>query len=67
MKHIKIFETFVNEKVSNSDILDLVDNIQNVIQKVKAENNSRGTKLFTVAGPLIKELHLLTESKNSEK
>lgn len=62
MKHIKLYESFVNERVSNSDILDLVDDIQALIQKIKAENSSKGSKLFTAAGPLIKELHSLTES-----
>lgn len=62
MKHIKLYESFVNERVSNSDILDLVDDIHDLIQKIKAENSSKGSKLFTAAGPLIKELHTLTES-----
>ena len=62
MKPIKLFEAFINENVSNSEILDLVDNIQAVIQKIKAENKSKGSKLFTIAGPLVKELHSLMES-----
>jgi hypothetical protein len=67
MKKVRLFETYLNEKISNSDILDLVDHIQSLIQKIKAENSSRGAKLFTVAGPLVKELHSLTESKIDEK
>jgi hypothetical protein len=62
MKPIKLFEQFLNENVSNSEILDLVDSIQAVIQKIKAENKSKGSKLFTIAGPLVKELHSLMES-----
>jgi uncharacterized protein (DUF1501 family) len=67
MKNLKPFETFVNEAVSNSEILDLVDNIQALIKKVKTENGSRGAKLFTAAGPLIKELHSLTESLHEDE
>ena len=66
MKKVKLFETFMNEKVSNDEILNLVDDIQSLIQKIKAENSSRGAKLFTAAGPLIKELHSLTESVTEE-
>jgi hypothetical protein len=75
MKPIKLFEEFILEKayksategkidenVSNSEILDLVDNIQALIQKIKAGNKSKGSKLFTIAGPLVKELHSLMES-----
>ena len=62
MKYVKLFEKFLNENVSNSEILDLVDNIQALIQKIKAGNKSKGSKLFTIAGPLVKELHSLMES-----
>jgi hypothetical protein len=55
----------IDENVSNSEILDLVDNIQALIQKIKAENKSKGSKLFTIAGPLVKELHSLMESVES--
>ena len=56
------------ENVSNSEILDLVDIIQALIKKIKTENKFKGSKLFTIAGPFIKELHSLTESiKNKQK
>jgi hypothetical protein len=57
MEHVKLYENFLNEKVSNTEILDLVENIQALITKLQAEDSKRGEKLFTIAGPLVKELH----------
>jgi len=62
MKKIKLFEQFFNESISNSDILDMVDMIHNLINNIKSKDSKRGAKLFTLAGPFIKELHTLLES-----
>jgi hypothetical protein len=65
MKHLKMYENFLNEKVSNDEILDMVDSIHALINKIKAEDSARGAKLFTAASPLVKELHTLVESSQS--
>ena len=56
----------VNEsKVSNSDILDVIDSIQGLIKNIKNDNSKKSSKLFSMAGPLVKELHKLVESVNT--
>lgn len=63
MEHVKLYEEF-QEKATNAEILNLVDEIHTLIKKIKAEDSTRGAKLFTAAGPLIKELHTLVESES---
>ena len=58
-----VSESAVTEaKVENSEILDVIDSIQNLIKNIKTDSSKKGTKLFTVASPLVKELHKLVES-----
>jgi len=51
-------------KVSNSEILDVIDSIQGLIKNLKGDNSKKSPKLFSIAGPLIRELHKLVESNN---
>ena len=66
MKYIKVIEAFeqlvTETKVENSEILDVIDSIQNLIKNIKTDSSKKGTKLFTAASPLVKELHKLVES-----
>jgi hypothetical protein len=53
----------VNEsKVTNSEILDVIDSIQGLIKNIKGDDSKESSKLFSTSGPLIKELHKLVES-----
>jgi hypothetical protein len=69
---MKQFKEFLNESqdVSNSEILDVIDALQNLIKKIKS--SKKGSKMFTLAGPIVKELHslmneeLTNESKKSD-
>lgn len=52
----------VNEGSSNTEILDLVDQIQKVIKDLKADktkSKSDVDKLYTLSSPLINQLHKL--------
>jgi len=63
---MKPLKESVNEsKVSNSDILDVIDSIQGLIKNIKNDNSKKSSKLFSMAGPLVKELHKLVESVNT--
>ena len=57
----------VNEgNVKNSEILDVIDSIQNLIKNLKNDSSKKSPKLFTAASPLVKELHKLLESVTEE-
>ncbi len=45
------------QKVTNKEILDLVDNIQSMILKLKNQDKTKASKLFTLSTPFIKELY----------
>jgi len=65
MKYIKVIESFqpiTEGKVENSEILDVIDSIQNLIKNLKNDSSKKSPKLFTAASPLVKELHKLVES-----
>jgi Ni,Fe-hydrogenase III large subunit len=75
MNHITNYTSFVNEtfskpnsdvineaEVSNSEILDVIDSIQNLIKNIKKDSSKKSPKLFTAASPLVKELLKLVES-----
>jgi hypothetical protein len=65
MKHTHTFESFdtgLNEGSSNTEILDLVDQIQKVIKELKADktrSKSDVDKLYTLSSPFINQLHKL--------
>lgn len=67
MRKIKLFEEFVDESVSNKDILDLIDEIHTIIKDLKSDK-SKDSKLtgtlFNDAKSLINKLHSLVESLN---
>lgn len=51
---------FTNEGKHNSEVLELVDSIHSVINKIKTDSSipkEKRDKLFTLAGPLVKALH----------
>lgn len=57
-----IDESFLNESSSNTEILDLVDQIQKVIKELKADTSrskSDVDKLYTLSSPFINQLHKL--------
>tara|TARA_R110000782_G_scaffold75710_1_gene151066 strand:+ start:930 stop:1352 length:423 start_codon:yes stop_codon:yes gene_type:complete len=55
-------ESVVNEaEVSNTEILDVIDSIQGLINDLKKDKTKDAKKLFTVAGPLVKELSKLVQ------
>ena len=60
----------VNEANMNSEILDVVEDLQTLIKKLKKDSNYKKRpeveKLFTYAGPIVKELHKLVEGKLTE-
>ena len=68
--------TFTNEgKVyyeanMNSEILDVVEDLQTLIKKLKRDSDYKERpeveKLFSYAGPIVKELHKLVEGKVNE-
>jgi len=65
VKYIKVIESFqhvTEAKVENSEILDVIDSIQNLIKNLKNDSSKKSPKLFTAASPLVKELHKLVES-----
>tara|TARA_R110000868_G_scaffold103107_7_gene284000 strand:+ start:636 stop:1748 length:1113 start_codon:yes stop_codon:yes gene_type:complete len=63
IKKYSIFNESVNEgSVKNSEILDVIDSIQNLIKNLKNDSSKKSPKLFTAASPLVKELHKLLES-----
>lgn len=65
MKYIKsldLNESVVNEaEVSNTEILDVIDSIQGLINDLKKDKTKDTKKLFTIAGPLVKELSKLVQ------
>lgn len=68
MKNLKSIDEFVssdklNESSINSEILDLIDDIQNLIKKLKASVDYKkdAEKLWTLSSPFIKELHKLVK------
>jgi hypothetical protein len=67
IKKYSIFNESVNEgSVKNSEILDVIDSIQNLIKNLKNDSSKKNPKLFTAASPLVKELHKLLESVTEE-
>jgi len=61
---IKVTED--ESKVPNSEVLDVIDSIQNLIKKIKNADPEGGSNLFTAAGPLVKELHKLVDLTEAE-
>lgn len=68
MKNLKSIDEFVssdklNENSINSEILNLIDDIQNLIKKLKAsvEYKNDTDKLWTLSSPFVKELHRLVK------
>jgi len=53
-------------KVPNSEVLDVIDSIQNLIKNIKSADPKGGSNLFTAAGPLVKELHKLVDLTEAE-
>jgi len=70
VKESKLTEGKLNEGNMNSEILDVVEDLQALIKKLKKDSNYKKRpeveKLFTYAGPIVKELHKLVESKLNE-
>ena len=63
MKNILEFENFINES-NNSLILDTVDQIHKTIEELKKDKSllkSEVDKLYTLAGPFVKQLHKLVK------
>ena len=63
MKNILEFENFINES-NNSLILDTVDQIHKTIEELKKDKSllkSEVDKLYTLAGPFVKQLHVLVK------
>jgi len=57
-------------EVPNSEILDVIDSIQTLIEKLKSSDPERSSKLFTSAGPLVKALHqlvIVAEDENTDE
>ena len=77
MKNLKTFSEFKsnsiheNREKHDSEILDLVDAIHEMIQKLKnskdPEERKRASKLYTKAGPFIRALHDMTLIENLEE
>ena len=67
---LQIKESKLTEANMNSEILDVVEDLQTLIKKLKKDSNYKKRpeveKLFTYAGPIVKELHKLVEDKVNE-
>jgi len=57
-----IFNNVVSESL-NKEILDCIDNLQNLFNKLKSnpKYTERSIRLFTISRPLVDELHKMVE------
>ena len=61
----EVVESAPIKEASNTEILDLVDNIHNIIKELKndsSKDSKKTSKLFNDAKPLVSRLHSLVES-----
>ena len=67
---LKVVEGKLNEANMNSEILDVVEDLQTLIKKLKSDGDYKKRpevkKLFSYAGLIVKELHKLVEGKLNE-
>jgi hypothetical protein len=47
----------ITEGKHNSDVLNFIDDLHELLTKLKKTDKKAASKLFTLAGPLVKELH----------